>query len=88
MGRHARMRAGGDTSTVALHAVGGIGLYPRPGERPEDVAAWVDRSWSLFRGLAMDDRLYGLMPYESEVGSKPAIDPKTGRRRGCRGLQF
>lgn len=87
MGRHARQAgAGADAETVGFTVVEGvIGLYPLPDETPEDRAGWLDRSWTLFRGLAMDDRLFGLMPYESEVGSKPAIDPRSGRRRGRRG---
>ncbi len=86
MGRHGRPRIS-DPATVGLQVpAGGIGLYPRPDETAEDKAAWLDRSWVLFRQLAMDDRLFGLMPYESEVGSKPAIDPRTGARRGRRRL--
>lgn len=84
MGRHARPRID-DPATVGLKVpAGGIGLYPKPGEEAEDKARWLDQSWTLFRGLAFDDRLYGLMPYESEIGSKPAIDPRTGARRGRR----
>lgn len=87
MGRHARQAdAGADVETLGFAVVPGmIGLYPLPGETAEDKAGWVDRSWTLFRWLSMDDRLFGLMPYESEIGSKPAIDPRTGRRRGKRG---
>lgn len=72
-----------DTGTVGLKVVpGGIGLYPRPDETPQQKAAWLDRSWELFRVMAWDDRLFGRMPYDLEIGSKPAIDPRTGRRRG------
>jgi hypothetical protein len=86
MGRHARRpQVDNDPATLGFQVPDGwVGLYPRPGELPEDVAAWVDRSWSLFRQLAMDDRLFGLMPYESEIGSKPPVDRDTGRRRGRR----
>lgn len=83
MGRHARPRME-DPATVGLKVAGGVGLYPKPGEQPEDRAKWLDMSWALFRGLAMDDRLYGLSPYDAEIGSKPAIDPHTGTRRGRR----
>lgn len=84
MGRHAKT-AIADSSTVALHVVpGGIGLYPRPNETAEDKARWLDRSWTLFRELSMDDRLFGRMPYDYEVGSKRPIDPETGARRNRR----
>lgn len=63
---------------------GGIGLYPKPGETADEKARWLDRSWTLFRELSMDDRLFGRMPYDAEIGSKPAIDPRTGHRRGRR----
>lgn len=85
MGRHGRRPASSDSGTVALKAVPGrISLYPRPGESAVQKAAWVGRSWTLNRVLAADDRLFGLMPYDCEVGSKPALDPRTGRRRGRR----
>lgn len=31
--------------------------------------------------VAADKRLHGQYPYDNEPGSKPAIDPSTGRRR-------
>lgn len=84
MGRHAKAGTA-DSATVALMVVpGGIGLYPSANETAEDKARWLDRSWTLFRELSMDDRLFGLMPYDAEIGSKPAIDPRTGCRRGWR----
>jgi hypothetical protein len=83
MGRHARETVTADRETVALQVMpGGLGLYPRPGETPEQKARWLDRSWTLFREMSWDDRLFGLMPYDLEVCSKPAIDRETGRRRG------
>lgn len=82
MGRHTRPRVG-DPVTVGLRVpVGGIGLYPCPDETPEQAAEWLDRSWSMWRMVSMDDRLFARMPYDCEIGSEPAIDPRTGRRRG------
>lgn len=84
MGRHGRA-AIVDTGTMGLMiAPGGLGLYPTPDETAEDKARWLDRSWTLFRELSWDDRLFGRMPYDAEIGSKPAIDPRTGTRRGRR----
>lgn len=64
----------------------GVGLYPRPGETPEQKAEWLDRSWSAFRVVCADLRLFGLMPYngeryERETFRSPPLDPRTGERR-------
>lgn len=86
MGKHGR-RSPVEAGTMKLRVMpGGVGLYPRPGETPEQTAEWLDRSWSAFRVVCADRRLFGLIPYDGErydraMSRTPALDPRTGQRR-------
>ncbi|HEX5705635.1 MAG TPA: hypothetical protein VFX97_20720 [Pyrinomonadaceae bacterium] len=55
---------------------------PKFGEagKPEEVKNF-DGNVSKHAVAAADKRLTGAYPYDKDPGSKPAIDPSTGKRR-------